>query len=144
MFSFYILHQNTQKNLFMAIKDLTKVKSHLFLCNGASCKLLGAEESTVALRAAIDAAGLSEEIHTTKTLCNGRCKDGPIVISMPDGVWFKKMHQDRVDFFVKQVLQRKKALWENFLFMYGLDDIYTDEEVLRLSNTNSKGPSMYF
>jgi hypothetical protein len=35
----------------MAIKDLSKIDKHLFLCNGGSCKLLGAEESTAAIRA---------------------------------------------------------------------------------------------
>lgn len=75
----------------MAIKDLTHVARHLFLCNGSSCAARGAAASTVALREEIEARGLHECIHTTKTLCNGRCDDGPIVIVQPDGLWYKYM-----------------------------------------------------
>ena len=64
----------------MAIKDLTKVISHLFLCNGSSCKKNDGEHVTNSFREAIADAGLHETVHTTKTLCSGRCDDGPIVI----------------------------------------------------------------
>ncbi|MEO8415441.1 MAG: hypothetical protein ABI472_17405 [Ginsengibacter sp.] len=50
----------------MAIRDLTKIKQHLFLCNGGSCRLLSAEESTLAIRTAVADCGLTDEIHTTK------------------------------------------------------------------------------
>ena len=73
----------------MTIKDLTRVERHLFLCNGSSCAARGAAESTTALREEIHARGLDECVHTTKTLCNGRCDDGPVVIVQPDGLWYK-------------------------------------------------------
>ncbi|MEO6546790.1 MAG: (2Fe-2S) ferredoxin domain-containing protein [Ferruginibacter sp.] len=107
----------------MAIKDLTKIKQHLFLCNGASCKLLGAEETTVAIRLAITACGLSDEIHTTKTLCNGRCKDGPIVISQPDGIWFKKMVSEDAESFVRKYFVDQITPYEKILYKYGAETI---------------------
>lgn len=128
----------------MAIKDLIKVDKHLFLCNGGSCKLLGAEESTAAIRSAINERGLTEQIHTTKTLCNGRCKDGPIVISMPEGIWFKKIDKEKVDSLVKKFLVDKKIPWQDVLFVYGYDDIYTEEEESRQRAINDEGHSPYF
>jgi (2Fe-2S) ferredoxin len=110
----------------MAIRDLTKIKTHLFLCNGASCKLLGAEESTAAIRLAISEYGLSEEIHTTKTLCNGRCKDGPVIIAMPDGIWFKKINAEKADGFVKEFLVEGIVPAEKILYEYGQDKIHTE------------------
>lgn len=107
----------------MAIKDLTLVKKHLFLCNGGSCKLLGAEESTAAIRSAITECGLSDEIHTTKTLCNGRCKDGPIVIAQPDGIWFKMMGKEKADAFVKEFLVEQQIPKDKVLYKYGADTI---------------------
>ena len=107
----------------MAIKDLTKIRQHLFLCNGASCKLLGAEESTLAIRTAIFESGLSDEIHTTKTLCNGRCKDGPIVISHPHGLWFKKMVKEEAEGFVKNYLGLQIIPVQKVLYEYGRDVI---------------------
>ena len=75
----------------MAIKDLTLVKKHLFLCAGGSCKNNGAEESIVALRERVAELGMDDHIHTTKTLCNGRCQEGPIMIVEPDGIWYQKV-----------------------------------------------------
>ncbi|HMC87240.1 MAG TPA: (2Fe-2S) ferredoxin domain-containing protein [Chitinophagaceae bacterium] len=105
----------------MAIKDLTKIRKHLFLCNGGSCKLLGAEESTAAIREAIAACNLSEEIHTTKTLCNGRCKDGPVVISQPDGIWFNKMVKEKAEEFVWEYFVEQHIPEDKVLFEYGDD-----------------------
>ena len=64
--------------------------------------MLGAEESTAAIRLAINECGLSEQVHTTKTLCNGRCKDGPVVISIPEYIWFRKMDKEKAGSFVKK------------------------------------------
>jgi (2Fe-2S) ferredoxin len=111
----------------MAIKDLTKIRKHLFLCSGGSCKLLGAEESTVAVRQAISERGLSDEIHTTKTLCNGRCKDGPIIISQPDGIWFKRMVKEKADAFVGEFLVRDLIPLENVLYEYGQEVINAED-----------------
>lgn len=72
----------------MAIKDLQSLQHHVFLCNGGTCKQRGAEEITAHVRAELVAAGLHDSVHTTKTLCNGRCKEGPIAIVMPDNVWY--------------------------------------------------------
>jgi (2Fe-2S) ferredoxin len=108
----------------MAIKDLTLIKKHLFLCNGGSCKLLGAEESSVAIRKAIADSGLLDEIHTTKTLCNGRCKDGPIVIAQPDGLWFKKITKDDAASFINKFLVIKAIPHEKLLYQYGQETIH--------------------
>ena len=107
----------------MAIKDLTNVKKHLFLCAGGSCKLMGSEDSIAAVRSAIAERGLSDEIHTTKTLCNGRCKDGPIIIAQPAGIWFKKMVKERAEFFVREFLIRDCVPKEYVLYEYGWEFI---------------------
>lgn len=72
----------------MAIKNLQPLRHHLLLCNGGTCKQRGAEAVTAHIRAELTAAGLDETVHTTKTLCNGRCQEGPIVVVMPDNVWY--------------------------------------------------------
>jgi NADH:ubiquinone oxidoreductase subunit E len=96
----------------MAIKDITKVKTHLFMCNGGTCKLRGAEESSAAIRAAITESGMDEEIHTTKTLCNGRCKDGPI---------------ENAGEFIRQLVTGE-FLPDHILFEYGSQTINTMEQ----------------
>ena len=104
---------------FMAIKNLIGMRTHLFLCNGGSCKLKGAEESTEAIRNDIHAQGLQDEIHTTKTLCNGRCSDGPVVIAQPENIWFKEIFPLDANEFVNHFLIDGVPPAEKLLFVYG-------------------------
>lgn len=73
----------------MTTWNLSGMKSHLFVCNGSSCMRKGAEDITLAIREEIAELGLDEQIHTTRTRCNGRCKDACIVIAYPQGSWYK-------------------------------------------------------
>ena len=118
----------------MAIKDLTTVKTHLFLCNGGSCKLKGAEESSAAIRQEITDNNLGEQVHTTKTLCNGRCKDGPVVIAQPDGIWFKEITTDYAPNFVRTYLVAGQVPDEHYLYSYGDTMIHTVESFAPVNN----------
>ncbi|SDJ15540.1 (2Fe-2S) ferredoxin domain-containing protein [Natribacillus halophilus] len=71
--------------------DLHGVGHHLLLCNGKSCIRNGAEAITEAIRRDIHDQSLTDTIHTTKTLCNGQCKYGPIVVLYPLGYWYRGM-----------------------------------------------------
>lgn len=114
----------------MAIKDLTQVEKHLFLCNGGTCKQKGAEESTQAIRAAITANGIDANVHTTKTLCNGRCKDGPVVIAQPEGIWFKQITPEAATAFVDSYLLNNTVLEDQRLYQYGEDTIAAVEPAI--------------
>ncbi|MES2425345.1 MAG: (2Fe-2S) ferredoxin domain-containing protein [Bacteroidota bacterium] len=118
----------------MAIKDLTLIKKHLFLCNGGTCKLKGAEESTAAIRASLVEKGLENDVHTTKTLCNGRCKEGPIVISATDGLWFKQMTADVAGQFVREFIVEGNVPDEHRLFAYGESEINSLEPEAQAQN----------
>jgi (2Fe-2S) ferredoxin len=85
--------------------ELSSVSKHVLLCNGASCTKKGAEEVTNAIRQEIKDQGLLKEIHTTKTLCNGRCKEGPTVVVYPDGDWYKEMTPEKG----KQLIEKIKV-----------------------------------
>ncbi|TAF97683.1 MAG: (2Fe-2S) ferredoxin domain-containing protein [Cytophagia bacterium] len=100
----------------MAIKDLTLIKKHLFLCAGGTCKKNGVEDSIVALRERVAELGLSEQIHTTKTLCNGRCQDGPIVIVQPDGLWYQKVDAEVARRIVDEHLHNNQPLEDLILY----------------------------
>lgn len=107
----------------MAIKDLIPVQKHLFLCNGGTCKLNGAEEATAVIRQAFCDAGLTDQTHTTKTLCNGRCKDGPIVIGMPEGIWYKQITPENAPRLVRAYIDTCQVPEELVLYRYGSDTI---------------------
>ena len=102
----------------MAIKDLTKVKKHLVLCNGEPCTLNGANKMIESIRKSIKKCGLHDEIHTTRTLCNGRCDDGAIVIVYPDGIWYKNVDEAVADKIVKRHLIDGEIVKENLLYIH--------------------------
>lgn len=78
----------------MTTWNLDGTCSHLFMCNGSSCNRKDAEEVTLAIRDEITRLGLDDRIHTTRTRCNGRCKDAPVVIEYPRGVWYGSLTAD--------------------------------------------------
>lgn len=88
--------------------ELSGVSKHVLLCNGASCTKKGAEEVTNAIRQEIKDQGLVKEIHTTKTLCNGRCKEGPTVVVYPDGDWYKEMTPDKGHQLIERIRVNQK------------------------------------
>ncbi|NDI35331.1 (2Fe-2S) ferredoxin domain-containing protein [Chengkuizengella sediminis] len=85
----------------MATWNLTTTNQHVLICNGGSCKNEGAEELTQAIRNEITNRGLDPYIHTTRTLCNGRCEDKCVVISYPDGIWYKGMTSGDASIFIE-------------------------------------------
>lgn len=107
----------------MAIKDLTQASHHLFLCNGSSCSDRGAADSTAAIRAEIRLCGLHDHIHTSKTLCNGRCDDGPVVIVQPDGLWYKQVTPTVGRRIVREHLRDGEPLAEQVLYQWGDDHL---------------------
>lgn len=107
------------QNQLMAIKDLTQVDRHLFLCNGSSCGARGAAESTMALREEVRERGLDGCVHTTKTLCNGRCDDGPVVIVQPDGLWYKYVDPAAARRIVAEHLEAGTPVDAHVLYVWG-------------------------
>lgn len=111
----------------MAIKDLTQVEKHLFICNGGSCAQKGAEESTQKIRQYIADEGMDAQVHTSKTYCNGRCNDGPIVIAMPENIWFRHITPDACRKFVQHFVVKNQPLEEKILFTYTNKELQTGQ-----------------
>ncbi|MFL0582000.1 CbiX/SirB N-terminal domain-containing protein [Solibacillus silvestris] len=72
----------------MTTWNLNQMQRHLLICNGATCMGAGAEEVTKQIRDEIRKNRLDEMIHTSRTRCNGRCKDKCVVIDYPKGTWY--------------------------------------------------------
>jgi (2Fe-2S) ferredoxin len=91
----------------MATWDLSKTKNHVLICNGSSCSQLGAEELTQAIRKEISDRNADDTIHTTRTRCNGRCQDKCVVISYPNGTWYKDLKPEDASIFIDSLLAGK-------------------------------------
>ncbi|MGJ7923076.1 (2Fe-2S) ferredoxin domain-containing protein [Neobacillus sp. LXY-4] len=88
----------------MATWDLSNTMHHILICNGSSCNGNGAESLTHAIRKEISDRDLDDTIHTTRTLCNGRCHDKCVVINYPKGTWYKDLKPEDVTHFVDCLL----------------------------------------
>lgn len=102
----------------MAIKDLTNVRLHLFLCNGGTCTQKGAAASTAAIRQTIAELGFADQVHTSKTLCNGRCNEGPVVIACPANHWYGHITAEIAPLLVRSLLLHHQPLPGHLFFQY--------------------------
>ncbi len=96
---------------------MNQKKTHFILCNGKSCTRKGAEALTVSLRMTITEAELSGLLYTTKSLCNGQCKHGPIVIAYPRGDWYGSMTPQLAKKLV-QAEEKYDRFTNNLLYQY--------------------------
>jgi (2Fe-2S) ferredoxin len=105
----------------MTTWNLNGVKSHVLICNGSSCMRKSGEEVTQAIREEITLLNIDTQIHTTRTRCNGRCKDACIVIMYPEGRWFKEVTPELGRKIVQDHLQKDTSLMDSVLYEYDED-----------------------
>jgi sirohydrochlorin ferrochelatase/(2Fe-2S) ferredoxin len=69
-----------------AHRPLTK---HVLVCTNVDCAERGSLPLLATLRRLIKEAGRELDIRVTRTLCMGRCGEGPAVAVYPDGIWYR-------------------------------------------------------
>ena len=62
---------------------------HVLVCTNADCADRGSLGVMTRLRRLIKRYGRYREIKVTRTLCMGRCGEGPTVAVYPDGIWYR-------------------------------------------------------
>jgi (2Fe-2S) ferredoxin len=102
----------------MTTWDLSSTSHHVLICNGGSCMRKGGEEVTQAIREEISRLGRDDQIHTTRTRCNGRCEDACVVIVYPEGVWYKRITPEIAREIVNQHVLKKKRLEQYVSYSY--------------------------
>lgn len=102
----------------MTTWNLKGTKHHVLICNGSSCMRKGGEEATQAIRKEIANLDLDTLIHTTRTRCNGRCKDAPVVVVYPEGTWYREVTAEIGGKIVEQHLAKGCPLVDQILYQY--------------------------
>lgn len=87
----------------MTTWNLEGMQTHLLICNGSSCMRKEGELITQAIRDEIAVLELDASIHTTRTRCNGRCKDACVVIAYPQGNWYQVPTEEHARALVKDL-----------------------------------------
>ena len=105
----------------MTTWNLNGTSSHVLICNGSSCMRKGGEEVTQAIRDEISNLNLDGVIHTTRTRCNGRCKDACVVIVYPEGKWYKEVTPTIGRKIVQNCTSPEVDLQEAVLYQYDFE-----------------------
>ncbi len=102
----------------MTTWNLVGTQKHILICNGSSCMRKGGEEVTLAIRDEINKHELDSHIHTTRTRCNGRCKDACVVIVYPEGTWYRSITPEIGRCIVKSHLVNQHDLLDAMIYKY--------------------------
>jgi len=86
---------------------------HALMCCGKSC---GEQIPLLkSLKAKVAAAGLDKGIHAVRVNragCLGVCKQGPIMVVHPEGVWYSDLDENKLDRIVEEHFKQDKPVKE--------------------------------
>lgn len=77
-----------------------------------------AEEVTQAIRDEIALHNADSLIHTTRTMCNGRCNDACTVVLYPQGIWYCNLTPSLGRELIRRLLDKKLPLLEQISYTY--------------------------
>ena len=87
----------------------TRHERYVFVCEnekpGQSCCMPQGSAIRQRLKERIQESGLAARIRVSRSGCLDVCADGPNVLLMPDGVWFRNVKEDDVE-KIFEVLQK--------------------------------------
>jgi sirohydrochlorin ferrochelatase/(2Fe-2S) ferredoxin len=69
------------------------LRKHVLVCTNVDCAERGSLPLLASLRRLIKEAGHELDVRVTRTLCMGRCGEGPTVAVYPDGIWYRGVRE---------------------------------------------------
>ncbi|CAH0446882.1 Ferredoxin, 2Fe-2S [Ralstonia syzygii subsp. syzygii] len=97
---------------------------HVLMCTGPRCTQDGAEAEALfkVLGQTIDACeGL--RVKRTRTHCFAVCKQGPLMVVYPDGVWYRNLDTSSVRRIVDEHLAGGQPVEDSIFHRTGLGDV---------------------
>lgn len=104
-------------------------KHQVLVCGGAGCISSHCQEVQDALKDAIAAYGLEDEVHVMVTGCMGTCAAGPVLLVEPEGIFYTSMTPERTADLVFRHLVRGEICEE-----YTFYDTYREQRIPRLDD----------
>lgn len=83
---------------------------HVLVCVNADCADRGSVTLIATLRRLLKDAGRELDIKVTRTLCMGRCGEGPTVAVYPDGIWYRGVQETDAKELVDEHLLRDRLV----------------------------------
>jgi len=85
-------------------------KPCVVVCDGPGCSVAGSQEVGAAFREAIDRGGSADKLDVRLTGCLGLCEGAPVVLILPDGIFYEHVGPSDVEEIVSHVVQGKGAV----------------------------------
>ncbi|MDV2685203.1 (2Fe-2S) ferredoxin domain-containing protein [Alkalihalophilus lindianensis] len=126
----------------MTTWNLNGTKKHVLICNGSSCMRKEGEEITLAIRDEIKIRELDQQIHTSRTRCNGRCKDACVVVVYPEGNWYSVTSSEVGRSLIKSHQDSTVNLKDSLIYSFDNDEmkaINTDKCIKGISKVELEG-----
>jgi len=87
---------------------MNQVRLELMLCGGTGCRASGSNPFKDALNAEITKRGLDDEVRVIETGCNGFCAVGPVMLVLPEDVFYQKLKPKDVSEIVEEHIIKGK------------------------------------
>ena len=95
---------------------MAQFNTYILVCGGTGCRASRSEDIVTSLKAAVDKAGLSEEVQVICTGCFGFCEKGPIVKILPDNTFYVSVTPEDVDELVSEHIVKGRKV-ERLLYV---------------------------
>ncbi len=83
-------------------ENINKYRLHLMICAGTACVSNKSFLIKEKLEAEIKKQGLEQEALVVMTGCNGFCAVGPVMVVMPDGIFYHSLTEDIIPHLVEE------------------------------------------
>jgi NADH-quinone oxidoreductase subunit F len=91
-------------------------RRRLRVCDGTGCRALGSQKLLVALRQALNEAGLRGQVEVVATGCPGFCEQGPLVTVDPPQIAYQQVSPDDAQALVTETLKAGRII-ETLLYV---------------------------
>ncbi len=95
-------------------------KPCVVVCDGPGCNASGSRDIYAALSEAVDRAGLSDRLDARLSGCLGLCEAGPVVLVLPDGIFYQHVSPGDVPDIVTHAVEGKGPV-ERLLYVEPAD-----------------------
>jgi (2Fe-2S) ferredoxin len=101
------MNQTTEK------LSISPYKRHVMMCVGKSC---GENMPLLKyMKEAVSKAGLDQgkdAVRVNRAGCLGVCKQGPIIVVHPEGVWYSDLNEEKIDKIIQSHFMQNQPVHE--------------------------------